>query len=132
MIELVLRGGIKLKFCIGIISYLPDKIRDERLEKIKSLLNECSLYFPSIDIIIISQNYKDYFPEVNSNKIILYSYKNKLGILNARKKLREIFINSDYDYLIMMDDDIKLTGNPTENNLIKIVEEEPSSFACFD
>ena len=120
-----------MKACLGIISYLPDGIREDRLRELKDLLNSCSDYFPGIDIILISQNYKDYIPIAPKNRIILYSYNQKLGILVARKKLRELFINSDYDYLIMLDDDTQIYGEK-ENNFIKTLEDNPDSFACFD
>ena len=121
-----------MKICIGIVSYLPEsKIWEERLAAINSLLTDCSHYFPNIDIIIIAQNYKDYIPKSENNKIILYNYKEKLGILGARKKLREIFINSDYDYLIMFDDDTHILG-PIKNNFIETLENNPDKFVCFD
>lgn len=120
-----------MKACIGIVSYLPDKIREERLNEVKALLQDCSLYFPGVDIVIVSQNYKDYVPQSENNNIILYSYKNKLGITKARKKLREIFINSDYDYLIMLDDDNQIYGE-INNNFLEVLEENPNNFVCFD
>ena len=50
----------------------------------------------------------------------LYSYNNKLGITGARKKLREIFINSEYDYLIMLDDDNRIYGE-VNNNFLEVL-----------
>lgn len=120
-----------MKVCLGIISYLPDGIRENRLSELKNLIKSCSEYFPDIDIIIVAQNYQDYIPTSDRNKIILYSYQNKLGILNARKKLRELFINSDYDYLIMLDDDTCIYGEKN-NNFIETLKENPDNFACFD
>lgn len=39
-----------------------------------------------------------------------YCYRyDKLGITGARKTLRQHFLNSDFDYLIMFDDDMELT-----------------------
>ena len=106
-----------MKACIGIISYFPDDLKEIRESALNNLLRDCFTYFPGVDIIIVAQNYKGYIPQVNKNKIILYSYNNKLGITGARKKLREIFINSEYDYLIMLDDDNRIYGEVNNNFL---------------
>lgn len=46
----------------------------------------------------------------------LFKY-DKLGITGARKKLREIFLDSEYDYMIMLDDDAKLVGTQEDANV---------------
>jgi len=120
-----------LRKCIGIISYFPDDLKEIRESDLNNLLRDCSTYFPWVDVIIVAQNYKGYIPKSNKNRIILYSYKDKLGITGARKKLREIFINSEYDYLIMMDDDNQILGN-TNNNLLEVLENNPDKFICFN
>jgi hypothetical protein len=92
---------------IGIISWLPfDDTRKIRQERLESLLVQCDNLF-NLPIIIISQNWD---PSVKTTtNCIVYSY-DKLGITGARKKLREKFIESNYDYLIMLDDDCELIG----------------------
>ena len=95
-----------MKKVIGIVSYLPDDecIRQERKDKLKYLIYKCELYF-QLPFIIIAQNWNE-----DDNKTItikngnIYHY-DKLGIVGARKKLREHFLNSEYNYLIMLDDD---------------------------
>ena len=102
---------------IGIISYLPEdeKIRGHRFSKLCSLLSSCNYIFSTIPIIIIAQNWK---PEnLNKlkgfNRVTAYEYP-KLGIVGARNKLREHFIQSNYNYLIMLDDDVQLYGNKAQ------------------
>ena len=121
-----------MKFCIGIVSYLPDRIRDYRIKLISSLLNSCSNIFPGIDIIIVAQNYKDFIPTSNS-RIILLNYKDKLGIHGARKTLRKYFINSDYDYLITLDDDSKLSGTKENGDkYLSLLENNPHKFGIMN
>ena len=101
-----------LKKVFGIISYFPDcdtdyhtQTRNTRIPRFYSLLKTLDKLWSDVDIIIIAQNWKDdvKLPVIH-NKITRYDYP-KLGILNARRTLREKFLESDYDYLIMLDDD---------------------------
>lgn len=100
-----------LKKVFGIISYFPNndsayhiETRRERTRRCSELLFKLEELWPDIDIIIIAQNWQDYHEPEIKNKIIKYDY-DKLGILGARKELRKRFLESDYDYLIMLDDD---------------------------
>jgi len=121
-----------MKFCIGIVSYLPDRIRNYRIGLINNLLNSCSNIFPGIDIIIVAQNYRDFIPSSN-NRIILLNYRDKLGIHGARKALREYFINSDYDYLITLDDDSILKGTKENGDkYLKLLENNPNKFGIMN
>lgn len=90
----------------GIVSYFPDleRSRKLRIDRFEKLLKTLERLWPSIDVLIIAQNWKDYNPIKIKNNIIKYSY-DKLGIIKARKTLREHFLELDYDYLIMLDDD---------------------------
>lgn len=103
----------------GIISYFPDEdsaihieMRRERSRRCSELLYKLEELWPTIDIMIIAQNWKNYEPPITKNSLTVYTY-DKLGILGARKELRRKFLNSPYDYLIMLDDDaIIKTDNP--------------------
>lgn len=116
---------------IGIISYLPDNesIRNNRKQKLDRLLNKCNSLF-KLPIIIVAQNYLEsdiwYFKNKYNNALI-HSYVDKLGITGARKKLRELFLNSNYDYLIMLDDDIEVVGDNGEEYLRQI-DNNPDCF----
>lgn len=101
-----------IKKVFGIISYFPDndsdyhiETRRERSRRFRELLFRLEELWPDIDIMIIAQNWQDFeLPEIK-NTYIIHSYEHKLGILGARKELRKKFLDSDYDYLIMLDDD---------------------------
>lgn len=105
-----------LKKVFGIISYFPDNdsethivMRRERSRRFRELLFKLEELWEDVDIMVIAQNWQDFeLPEIK-NKIITYSY-GKLGILGARKELRKKFLESDYDYLIMLDDDARITA----------------------
>lgn len=123
---------MELSKVIGIISYLPDSptLRSYRKEKLLQLLAQCNKLF-NLPIIIIAQNWRpdDYLK--NDNYIIYYY--NKLGIVGARKKLREKFIHSSYDYLIMLDDDCSISGSPCAiDQYLKEIDEHPDMYGVFN
>lgn len=95
-----------MNLLIGIVSYLPndETIRKERSTLIKNLVSKCKTCFPNTPIYIIAQNWKDFTVE----NATIFSF-DMLGIFGARQKLKEKFIASQYDHLLMLDDDCKLT-----------------------
>lgn len=99
-----------LKKLIGIISYLPDDLntRNQRFEKLLWLLQDC--YRFNTDIVIIAQNWNNDEIDRLRQKVKL-DLNPKLGITGARRRLREYFLNSDYDYLIMLDDDCDIRAS---------------------
>ena len=124
-----------MNICIGIISYMPDdlKEREIRFSRLKTLLSRCDNIFKK-DIIIISQNWGNnlILDRPKNSKIILNMYKNKLGITGARRKLRESFLNSEYDYLIMLDDDSELMGTEEDaKKYLSQIESNPGKFGVF-
>lgn len=100
-----------IKKVFGVISYFPDndsdyhiETRRERSRRFRELLFKLEELWPDVDIMIIAQNWQDFELPNIKNTIIAYHY-GKLGILGARRELRKRFLASDYDYLIMLDDD---------------------------
>lgn len=95
-----------MKIVLGIISYLPDEpeIRKERLKRVLHLLEQCSRLW-QLPIMLIAQNWPI---EIELPESCYCYYYDKLGITGARKALRQHFLNSDFDYLIMFDDDMEL------------------------
>lgn len=96
-----------MKKCFGIISWLPENEEDRKLRiaRVNRFLKQINSFWPDIDILVIAQNWKKFKPVKISNKIIKVSFDSGLGILKARKVLREEFLKLDYDFLIMFDDD---------------------------
>lgn len=119
---------MSVKKVFGIISYFPDndsayhiETRKERSRRFRELLFRLEELWPDIDIMIIAQNWQDFqMPDIK-NRITTYHY-GKLGILGARKELRKRFLNSDYDYLIMLDDDAMVSSDNPQTYLDEIDE----------
>ena len=122
-----------MKKVFGIISWFPDNEphRSQRLNRLnKTFKHLIDLFGDGIEFLVIAQNWKDYkVPEFVKHALI-YKF-DKLGILGARKMLREKFLESDYDYLIMCDDDIVLeqkTTNAAKKYLIEL-DTHPHGFS---
>ena len=123
-----------MDICIGIISYLPDddSLKNKRLSKLNNLLVKCDTLF-KLPIIIIAQNWKNVnINKLKNSKIIIYNYSTPLGITGARRALRNKFINSSFDYLIMLDDDSELYGTETgANNYLNQIKSHPNMYGVF-
>ena len=119
---------------IGIISYLPDnrKTRSNRFTKLNQLISKCNELF-NLPILIIAQNYnKAEIDSISSVKNITMSLHDKLGITGARKQLRKEFLESDHDYLIMLDDDCTVDGNETGvKRYFDDIDKHPEGFGIF-
>lgn len=116
------------KICFGIPSYLPDgKARSKRLKKVKATLNYLSKTFPNVSVLIIAQNWNDAL-EVKNNWIV-YNY-DRLGITGARIKLREKFLESKFEHLIMLDDEIVFNVKKPELFLSEILK-HPDGWTIF-
>ena len=114
---------------IGIISYLPDdkEKRKIREEKIASLIDICNELF-DLPIMIVAQNWKDFDIECCQ----LYKYDSPLGIIKARNTLRDIFLDSGYEYLIMLDDDCELTGDiESAEKYLSEIDSHPGGFGTW-
>lgn len=108
----------------GIISWFPNKQPDRALrqERINRFLRKINELWPTSDILIVAQNWDTFKPVNISNKIIIDNHEIGLGILGARKRLREVFLqHKEYDYLIMADDDCLL--DTTKQDAIKFTDQ---------
>lgn len=123
---------MKLSKVIGIISWFPEDYteRKQRLDRFCKLLKGINKFFPGFPVIIIAQNWKDYIPAPQDNDFIIYHY-GKLGILQARKELRKRFLERNYDYLIMFDDDaiISELDKNSVKEYLKRIDQNPNGFA---
>ncbi len=92
---------------IGVVSWIPDKepARSLRIERLNRTFKQITDLFGDVNWLVIAQNWKDY-KQPDYIKNIKIIYKPQLGILKARKILREEFLKTNYDYLIMCDDDV--------------------------
>lgn len=118
------------KVYLGVVSFLPNKtydrsMRQARLDELLIKLRAVS----NLPILIIAQNWQDYLPSISG--ITVYQYDIGLGIAAARAKLRDAFLETDGDYLIMLDDDLILEF--TKNDFTEYINEilrHPNGF-CF-
>lgn len=119
-----------LKKVIGIVSYFPDdqEVTNARYKKLCALLTKCHELF-NLPVIIIAQNWKSELVRVPWATI--YRYPDKLGIVGARKELRKKFLTSEFDYLIMIDDDCEVAGQSGKEYL-KQIDENPGCFIEFN
>ena len=121
-----------MKKCFGIISWFPDAEphRSQRLNRLSQTFKHLiDLFGEDIEFLIVAQNWKDYKVPDFVKHTTIYKF-DKLGILGARKMLREKFLESKYDYLIMCDDDIVLKSK-VENAPQKYLEELDKHPECF-
>ena len=115
---------------IGIVSYLPDdsNIRSMRESLLRKLISRLDSLF-NLPIIIVAQNWKGF--KVDSYNCTCYHF-DKLGITGAREKLRDIFIESEYEYLIMLDDDCEIFGDrESALDYLKQIDDHPNGFYEF-
>ena len=91
----------------GIVSWLPNNepARTLRIERLNRTFKQIYDLFGDVPIIVVAQNWKAYRPPEYLTNIQI-DKEPKLGILLARKTLRKLFLASEYDYLIMCDDDV--------------------------
>ena len=116
----------------GIISYLPDDeaARQMRQERLERLLAQLEQLWPSIPVMIIAQNWKDWMPTHRASIVYLFQYP-KLGILRARQKLQKLFLQTRLNYLIMLDDDAIIDTTPVAaQQYIDTLNKHPDGF-CF-
>lgn len=121
--------GKKATKVVGIISWLPDnETRKARQEKLESLISRLDEIF-NLPIMIIAQGW-DNNVKTTANCIV-FNY-GKLGITGARKKLREKFIESNYDYIIMLDDDCQLIGKKSDaDKYLEQIDSHQGSIGIF-
>ena len=126
------RSMTKTNPVFGIISWFPDKEpeRTQRIERLNKMLKQLTdIFGEEIHFMIVAQNWKDYkLPEEIKN-VSLFKYS-KLGILGARKTLGKHFLESEYDYLIMCDDDIVLetSGSFNKDYFFGELDKHPNGF----
>lgn len=105
---------------IGIISYFPEEepLRTNRINRFERLLDKLKQLFKDIPITVVAQNWKNYKPKY---KLDVRQYE-KLGILKARKTLRENFLSSEFNNIITLDDDCIISGDSGEEYLKQVLD----------
>lgn len=117
---------------IGIVSYLPSDInRGKRKNRLLSFLAQLDHYWPEIPIIIIAQNWgqEKIISSLNNDHFTIYYYDKPLGILKARQTLREKFLETNYEQIIMFDDDAVIeTTEAKAREFLQACDNNPKGF----
>lgn len=134
IIDSAKRGVMPLSVCIGICSYFPweQPERKQRQDRLDRLVKQLSNLFGDLPIIVIAQQWGYYsFIGKCKNLIIKYDY-DKLGIIGARQELRNRFLESGFDYMIMFDDDaiIEYDSLSRVKEYLNEIQKHPKGF-CF-
>lgn len=106
-----------MSICIGQISYLPrNELRDKRSQASRFQIEWFNKILPNVKIISVAQAYdsSDYCDNVNYIK-----FENGIGAGAARNLILEKFYYSDYDWLLLCDDDTVIDDKYFPENFIK-------------
>ena len=125
----------EFKPVFGIISYFPDdqKLKYIRVMRLNQLIKAIDLLF-NVPIMIIAQNWSGVSLQEGTTRqpLIIHNYKEGLGINRARQVLREKFLESDFNYLIMADDDCVLYGTQKRaQEYLEEMKKHPDGFCEY-
>ena len=119
-----------MKICIGIISYLPNNEshnirKDVFAKEIKSL--NIALNLP---ILVIAQNYTEEDKKIFTDNCIV-DYYGPLGVTKARQTLRHKFLDSDFDYIILFDDDEIIKNTSLATKYLETIYNNPDKYIQY-
>ena len=125
-----------MSLCIGRISYLPDdpRLRDIRLKaEEKSLHSILEIKPDNVPIFIVSQNWPEKISLPEETELKEHAMQERLnfpplGPAKARNILLEKFYKSDFDYMLMADDDISLYPYYGVNRLLYDLDKDSAKF----
>lgn len=123
-----------MSIMIGVISYLPyNELRTQRLEACVKQRKWLNSLLPNAPMYYVLQQYKDADKEKldGSNKLF-YTFDEGLGAGNARNILLDRFYNSNYDWLLLCDDDTTAYPYYQYENFIRDIAEHPDKFSMVD
>ena len=121
-----------MSIMIGQVSYLPNnELRTKRLEAARFQIEWFDKILPNEKIMVVAQAYtKDELPDVD--KYAVFWFDEPLGAGNARNKILEIFYESDYDWLLLCDDDTVLYPYYSVDDFIKDIAFNVEKFEKID
>ena len=103
---------------LGIVSWLPpdEPRRSVRKGRAADTFRKCREWLPSVPVLVLAQGWQP-MELAGMPSGITFSLYPRLGILGARRELRERFLQSPFDCLIMLDDDSMLSGSKEDSDL---------------
>ena len=121
-----------MSIMIGQISYLPNnELRTKRFEAARTQIEWLHKVLPNVKITSVLQNYTDAESDlIKSDDII--SFSKPIGAGKARNLILEKFYNSDYDWLLLCDDDTILDDKYHYENFIEELSNNEKKFSGID
>ena len=121
-----------MSIMIGQISYLPNnELRTKRLTASRTQLEWFNNLLPNTKTMVVAQAYtSDELPD--KNKYDVLAYDEPIGAGPARNKVLEYFYQSDYDWLLLCDDDTILDAKYHYENFIFEIVNNPEKFKGID
>lgn len=121
-----------MSIMIGQVSYLPNnELRTKRFEAARFQLEWFDKILPNEKIVVVAQAYtKSELPDVD--KYAVFWFDEPLGAGAARNKILEIFYESDYDWLLLCDDDTVLDDKYHFENFLNDIFFKPEKFKDID
>lgn len=115
---------------IGQVSYLPNnELRTKRLEAARFQIEWLHKLLPQVKIVSVAQAYSesDYV-----DGVFYHEYENGIGAGPARNVILKEFYNSDYDWLLLCDDDTVLYPYYSADDFIKDIAFNPEKYRQVD
>ena len=117
---------------IGQISYLPNnELRTKRFEAARTQIEWLHKVLPNVKITSVLQNYTQDECDMLGSDMYL-SYDTPIGAGRARNKILEKFYNSNYDWLLLCDDDTILDDKYHCENFIEELSNNEKKFSGID
>lgn len=119
-----------MSIMIGQVSYLPNnELRTKRLEAARFQIEWLHKLLPQVKIVSVAQAYNegDYV-----DGVFYHEYENGIGAGQARNVILKEFYDSDYDWLLLCDDDTVLYPYYSADEFIKDVAFNPKKFYQVD
>lgn len=125
-----------MSICIGIISYMPDDWdkRKVRLKQHQEQLAWLDRVLPEKPMLVVAQKYHDYEVE-DCQRLYPHTvirHEEGIGPARARDELLKVFYKSDYDHLLILDDDATVYPYYCCEDIFKEIDENPDKFAKID
>lgn len=120
---------------IGIISYLPDdeKLRGKRKAAMRKQTSWINSIFTNPVVEVVTQNYaEEDIKELEQYATTIYQFDSPIGVAGSRNVILEHFWNSDYDHLVLIDDDTLLYPYYQIQNFFEELNSNPMKFKEID
>jgi hypothetical protein len=120
-----------MSILIGQISYLPNTdVRTKRFEAAQFQIDFMHKLLPNAKIISVAQSYND--SECVYDYVDYIRYENGIGAGAARNVILEMFYKSDYDWLLLLDDDTVFYDHYSPTTFICEVANNERKFKNID